>query len=117
MVRIYTYSKCSTCKSATRWLTKHGHLFTEIAIRQTPPSPQELKRMLKAQNSLKKLFNTSGLDYRALGLAKTFDTLTEAEAFALLLGNGNLVKRPFVISEKVQLTGFDDAVWTKAFNV
>jgi arsenate reductase (glutaredoxin) len=66
--------------------------------------------------NLRRLFNTSGMDYRALGLGEKLDGLTTDEAFALLAGNGNLVKRPFAIDEsaRVFLTGFREPEWAKA---
>jgi arsenate reductase len=111
MVKIYTYSKCSTCKLATTWLAHEGIKFEEIQIRQTPPTIEEFELMLSVTKSLKKLFNTSGLDYRAMDLASRFDTLSKDEAFKLLLSNGNLVKRPFLVSKKAMLVGFDPKVW------
>jgi arsenate reductase len=35
-------------------------------------------------------------------------------ALALLAGNGNLVKRPFLLGDGVALTGFDEAAWAAA---
>lgn len=64
---------------------------------------------------LKKIFNTSGQDYRALGLADKFDALSESEAIELLTTHGNLVKRPFLISPRVGLVGFNEAAWAMAF--
>ena len=40
MVRIYTYSKCDTCRRALRFLRERNVEFEEIAIRETPPSNQ-----------------------------------------------------------------------------
>jgi len=117
MVRIYTYSKCSTCKSAINWLTQEGIKFEEIPIRETPPSVEELDAMLKSMVSLKKLFNTSGMDYRAMDMASRFDTLSVQDAFALLQSNGNLVKRPFLVSRKVMLVGFNAQTWKEKFKV
>jgi arsenate reductase len=39
----------------------------------------------------------------------------EADALALLAGNGRLVKRPFALGEGFGLAGFDAAEWTRAF--
>ena len=64
--------------------------------------------------NLRRLVNTSGLEYRALGLAAKLPALAEAEALALLAGNGRLVKRPFLLGAKVGLVGFDAAVWAAA---
>lgn len=112
---VYTYAKCSTCRDATRWLREHGLAFVEKPIRETPPSAAELRRMLRHYGgNLRRLFNTSGQDYRTLGLAAKFATLTEAEAFALLGANGNLVKRPFLLGPDVGLVGFDPQAWAAA---
>jgi arsenate reductase len=111
-LKIYTYSHCSTCRAAVKWLRAHGTSFDELPIRETPPSAAELRAMLAARGGdRRKLFNTSGRDYRELGLGGKLDAMTEAEAFALLASNGNLVKRPFLIGPGVALTGFDEKAW------
>jgi arsenate reductase (glutaredoxin) len=115
MVVIYTYASCDSCRRAVKWLRAHGVAFTEKPIRETPPSPAELRRMLQHQGGeLRRIFNTAGTDYRALGLKDRLATLTEREAIALLTGNGNLVKRPFLLGDAVGLVGFDEAAWAKA---
>lgn len=112
---VYTYAKCSTCRKAVKWLEAQGIAFTEKAIRETPPSSAELKRMLAYQDGqLKKLFNTSGGDYRELQLGPKLADMPVAEALALLQGNGNLVKRPFLLTDKVGLVGFKEDVWAAA---
>jgi arsenate reductase len=40
--------------------------------------------------------------------------MSEAEAIALLAGNGNLVKRPFLLGGGVALVGFDEKTWAAA---
>jgi arsenate reductase len=40
--------------------------------------------------------------------------MTEAEALALLAGNGRLVKRPFVLGDGFGLVGFDPDAWAAA---
>lgn len=114
---VYTYAKCSTCRNATQWLREHGLEFEERPIRETPPTLDELRAMLAAQGGeIRRLFNTSGMDYRAQNLAVVLPGLNEAAAFELLRGNGNLVKRPFLLSAqgKVGLVGFKPEAWTKA---
>lgn len=116
MLTLYTYAKCSTCRAASKWLRERGVPFEERAIRETPPSLAELRRMLAARGGeIRRLFNTSGTDYRAQGLGEKLPALSEAEALALLAGNGNLVKRPFALGDGVALTGFDEATWKEAF--
>ncbi len=117
MLKVYTYAKCSTCRKAVKFLRDHHIEFTERPIRETPPSPEELKDMLKArEGNVRALFNTSGLDYKALGLSTKLPGMSEAETLHLLSTNGNLVKRPFAISKDVLLGGFDEATWEKSLS-
>lgn len=112
---VYTYAKCSTCRDAIRWLNDRGILHVEKPIKETPPTIAELKAMMAEQGGeLRRLFNTSGLEYRAQGLAQKLPVLSEAEALRLLAGNGMLVKRPFLLGRGVGLVGFKEAAWAKA---
>lgn len=113
---IYTLAQCSTCRDATKWLRAHGIDFAEKPIRETPPSETELRRMLAFQGgNVRKLLNSSGLEYRALGLSRTLPAMTEDEVLSLLASNGSLVKRPFALGGKAGAVGFDEEVWTAKF--
>jgi len=116
MLKVYAYSKCDTCRKALKFLRARKIVFQEIAIRETPPSPSELKAMLDARGQIRKLFNTSGADYKALGLGAKLAGMSEAEAIGLLSGNGNLIKRPFLIGDGVNLVGFDEVEWRSALS-
>ena len=50
-----------------------------------------------------------------MNLKDLLPTLTEPEALALLCAHGNLVKRPFALSENAGTTGFDAETWAKLF--
>lgn len=112
---LYAYKSCDTCRKASKWLKEHNIEHEIKAIRETPPSPAELKQALAANGGdLRKLFNTSGGDYRELGIKDKLPTMTEKDAFDLLSKNGNLVKRPFLIGDSVSLVGFNEAAWAAA---
>ena len=116
-LRVYAYQGCSTCKTALKWLKQQGLPFTELAIRETPPTVAELRTALDARSGdMRPLFNVSGQDYRALGLKDTLPTMKADAALELLASNGNLVKRPFVVDAKsgVTLVGFKEVEWQKA---
>jgi arsenate reductase len=114
-MKIHTYAKCDTCRKAVKWLREKGLTFEEIPIRETPPSPGELQRMLAFYDGdLRRLFNTSGQDYRALGIKDKLAALTPDEAITLLAGNGNLIKRPFLLGGDGGLVGFREEEWAKA---
>ncbi|MGB0745034.1 MAG: arsenate reductase family protein [Opitutales bacterium] len=111
-MKVYTYKNCSTCRKATKWLEAKGLEFEELPIRETPPSKAELKVMLAHYDGdLRRLFNTSGGDYRELGLKDTLPSMSEAEAFELLCKRGNLVKRPFLLGDGFGLAGFKEGDW------
>ncbi|MEN9576061.1 MAG: hypothetical protein RL514_3916 [Verrucomicrobiota bacterium] len=111
-VRLYEYSGCDTCRRAKKFLAARDLAFDAIPIREQPPTPAELKRMLALYGGdLRRLFNTSGGDYKAMKLAERLPTLTEAEALNLLATHGNLVKRPFLLTERSGLVGFKQPEW------
>ena len=119
MLKVYHYAKCSTCQNALRWLQARDVKFTAHAIRETPPNAAELTAMLHARDgNLRRICNTSGMDYRALGLAEKLPAMSTSEALALLATNGMLIKRPFALDPKagVFLTGFREAEWEKALS-
>ena len=117
MLKVYAYKGCSTCREALKWLNARGIPFEEVAIRETPPYLEELESMLATRpGGLRSLFNTSGLDYRAMNLKDRLPQMDEAAAIQLLAENGNLIKRPFAIDTAagVFLTGFKEAEWQAA---
>ena len=68
--------------------------------------------MLASQDgNIRKLFNTSGGDYKALNLKEKLPNMTKTEAIDLLSKNGNLIKRPFVIFGDRGLVGFKEKEW------
>jgi len=116
MLKVFTYAKCSTCQKAVAWLQSRGIAHKEVAIKEAPPSVPELRAMLKARGSFTKLSNSSGIEFRALGMKEKLTALPETEALALLAGNGMLIRRPFALDEKrgVFLTGFREPEWQAA---
>lgn len=110
-IRVYTYEKCSTCRNATRWLDARGVDYDEVPIRETPPTTEELTQMQASVGKRSKLFNTSGMDYRAMALKDKLPTLSDNEAYALLRSNGMLVKRPFLLTPNGGAVGFREKEW------
>jgi arsenate reductase len=110
-MKVFIYDKCDTCRKAVKFLNERGIKSEFVAIRETPPTIAELKRMLGYVGDIKRLFNTSGLDYKALNMKERLPKLTESEALALLAANGNLVKRPFALAKSRGTTGFKQDEW------
>jgi arsenate reductase len=116
MVSVYAYKGCDSCRKALKWLVEKKIPHEVKAIRETPPSVAELQAAVAAfGGDLRPLFNTSGSDYRELGLKDKLPGMNAGEAVALLARNGNLVKRPFVVGEGVTLAGFKEEEWRRVF--
>jgi arsenate reductase len=112
VIRIYTYEKCDTCRKALKFLAARGVEPQVVPIREQPPTRAELKKMLEMMGGeLRKLFNTSGRDYKELGLRDRLPEMSEADALDLLSKNGNLVKRPFLLAGESGTVGFKEAEW------
>ncbi|MDB6155404.1 MAG: arsenate reductase-related protein [Chthoniobacteraceae bacterium] len=114
--RVYVYEKCDTCRKALKFLKENSIAHEALPIRQQPPTVDELKAMLAhVGGDLRRLFNTSGLDYKALNMKERLPQLSQEEAFALLAGNGNLVKRPFLLGDGGGLVGFKESEWARFY--
>lgn len=108
------YPPCSTCKKARKWLDDNAVFYESRHIKENNPSYEELKNWYeKSGLPLKKFFNTSGIQYRALELKDKLPGMTEEEQLRLLASDGMLVKRPLVVTENAVLTGFKAADWEK----
>lgn len=108
------YPKCTTCQKAKRFLDENGMNYDERNIKEQNPTIEELKDWHKASGlPLKKFFNTSGMLYRSMELAKKLPSMSEDEQFALLASDGMLVKRPILVADNTVLVGFKESEWEK----
>ena len=101
------YPKCSTCKKAKAFLDAHKISYTVRDIQSENPTLEELRDWWKISGfPLRRFFNTSGLQYRALDLKNRLPEMTEEEQLALLATDGMLVKRPVLVLENRVFLGF-----------
>lgn len=115
-LKVYAYANCGTCRKAKKYLAARGIEFTEIPIREQPPSERELRIMLEAcDGQISRLFNTAGQDYRQGGYKEKLKTMSVGQALSELAANGNLIKRPFVIADEIALVGFKPELWDTFF--
>ena len=109
------YPKCTTCQRAQRWLEDNRIAYTLRDIKGEHPTYDELAAWHRRSGlPLKKFFNTSGLQYKALGLKDKLPEMSEEEQLALLATDGMLVKRPILVGEDFVRTGFRQAEWETA---
>lgn len=106
------YPKCTTCQKAQKWLNDKGVSYELRDIKANNPTAQELRHLhAKSGLPLKRFFNTSGLQYKALGLKDRLASMSEDEQLALLATDGMLVKRPILVGDGFVLVGFKQTEW------
>ena len=112
---LYSYLKCSTCRKAAKWLESKNFEFKIIDIVKEPPLVNYLDQALEQySDDNKRIFNTRGKAFKTLDL--DIDRLSKEEIIQLLLSDGKLVKRPFLIYEEEKvILGFNEIEYAKLF--
>ena len=84
-MKVYCYSRCTTCKKALKWLDENGVEHEVIDIKESHPDKETLREYyVKSGLPLKRFWNTSGIPYREMGLSKKLLEMSEDEQLALL---------------------------------
>jgi len=106
---------CTTCRKAAKWLESKDFEFQLIDIVKEPPLVNYLNLALEQYSDDKKrIFNTRGKAFKNLDL--DIDSLSKEEIIQLLLSDGKLIKRPFLIYEgKKVILGFNEIQYAKEF--
>ena len=111
----YSYLKCSTCRKAAKWLDEKDFEYQLIDIVKEPPLLDYLNLALEQYSEDKKrIFNTRGKSFKSINL--DIYSLSRKEIIQLLLNDGKLIKRPFLVyEEKKVILGFDEIEYVKQF--
>ena len=112
----YSYLKCSTCRKAAKWLDKKDYEYQLIDIVKEPPLLDYLNLALdQYSEDKKKIFNTRGKAFKSINV--DIYTLSREEIIQLLLSDGKLIKRPFLVyEEKKVILGFNEIEYAKQFS-
>ena len=111
----YSFLKCSTCRKAAKWLDKEDFKYQLIDIVKEPPLFNYLNLAIEQYSADKKsIFNTRGKAFKSLNL--DIYGLAREKIIQLLLSDGKLIKRPFLIyEEKKVILGFNEIEYAKQF--
>ena len=111
----YSYFKCSTCRKAAKWLERKDFEYQLIDIVNEPPLLDYLSLALEQYSAdKKKIFNTRGKAFKSINL--DIYSLSRKEIIQLLLSDGKLIKRPFLVYEgKRVILGFNEIEYAKQF--
>lgn len=110
-MKIYTLKTCDRCRLATKWLRENQCTFEEIPIREISPPLEAFRFAISNGLPLRSFLNPSGQEYRRLNLKDRLPEMSQEEVLSLLIGNGNLIKRPFLVTDDQVLVGFKAEEW------
>tara|TARA_Y100001968_G_scaffold200457_1_gene184009 strand:- start:397 stop:744 length:348 start_codon:yes stop_codon:yes gene_type:complete len=112
-LKLFSYSSCSTCCRAIKWLNTNNIAFELIDLLVTPPPKEMLISASEIYGDRKYLLNTSGVVYRSIG-SDVIKKMTDNEFFKQLYKEPRLIKRPFLYkSDKCFLIGFKEEKWAE----
>jgi len=111
----YSYLKCSTCRKASKWLDERNFEYQLFDILKEPPLINYLNIALEQYSAnIKGIFNTRDKAFKSIN--KNIDSLSREEIVKLLLSDGKLVKRPFLVyEEKKIILGFNEIEYVNEF--
>ena len=110
----YSYLKCSTCRKAAKWLESKNFEFEFHDIVKEPPLVDYLNLAFEQYSDDKKrIFNTRGKAFKSINT--DIYSLQREEIIQLLLSDGKLIKRPFLVYEKKVILGFNEIEYAKKF--
>ncbi|CAI0713968.1 arsenate reductase (glutaredoxin) [Serratia quinivorans] len=97
-VTIYHNPRCSKSRETLALLEQHGVTPEVVLYLETPPSVEQLKKLLKELGftSARELMRKKEDLYKELKLAD--ESLSEAQLLAAMVANPKLIERPIVVN-------------------
>lgn len=101
---IYGIKNCDTMKKARAWLDQHSIQYQFHDYKKDGLTPELLTQFIQ-QLGVEQVLNKRGTSYRALS-DEIKNNLTPATAFAAILANSSLIKRPILVHQNQYYVGF-----------
>ena len=109
----YSHLKCSTCRKAAKWLENKAFQYQLVDIVKEPPLLKYINIALDQYSiDIKSIFNTRGKAFKSINI--DIYSLSREEIIQLLLSDGKLIKRPFLVYEENKvILGFNEIEYAK----
>ncbi len=100
-------------QKAKAWLDQHGVSYQTVDMIKEVPKASTIETWLEtSQVPIRRLFNTSGMKYRELGLKDQVGEFTASKASQVLSTDGMLIKRPLILREdQLVAIGFNEKIY------
>ena len=116
MLTVYGIKSCDTCRKARKYFAEHDIEFRFHDVRDDGLDIQMLERWSE-RIEWQKLLNRQSLTWRKIPEVDR-NEMTRDRAFALMLDQPTLIKRPVLESPQFKAVGFSETrfgeYWTKA---
>ena len=116
-MKLYGIPNCDTVKKARAWLASHDIGFEFHDFKKHGISAELAQRWLQ-QASSEQLINRKGTTWRGLPELQKMAITDNAAAQQLMLDKTSVIKRPLLEQDgRLLHIGFDDAAYSKLFNL
>jgi len=114
MLTVFGIRSCDTCRKARKYLAEHDIEFRFHDVRDDGLDIQMLERW-SARLDWQKLLNRKSLTWRKIPEVDR-DDMTRERAFALMLDQPTLLKRPVLEAERFMAVGFSERRFSEFLN-
>ena len=108
MIKVFGINNCTSVRNALKFFEEQGKKVEYINLIKEKPTWQEMQKIKQIGNfAIIDLFNSNGKLFSDMGLKEKFNSLSEEEAFKLLVTDALLFKRPLVVDGNYARTGWN----------
>ncbi|MED7787754.1 ArsC/Spx/MgsR family protein [Francisella sp. 19X1-34] len=108
MIKVFGINNCTSVRNALKFFEEKGKKVEYINLRKERPTWQEMQKIKQIGNfEVIDLFNSNGRLFSDMGLKEKFNSLSEEDAFKLLVTDALLFKRPLVVDGNYARTGWN----------
>ncbi|OEZ33588.1 ArsC family transcriptional regulator [Francisella endosymbiont of Amblyomma maculatum] len=108
MIKVFGINNCTSVRNALKFFEEKGKKVEYVNLNKEKPTWQEMQQIKQIGGfETIDLFNSNGKLFAEMGLKEKFDSLSEEEAFKLLITDALLFKRPLVVDGNYARTGWN----------
>jgi Spx/MgsR family transcriptional regulator len=113
MIKIYGIKNCDTVKKSLKWLAENNIEYQFHDYKKDGVDEVQLQKFIE-KFGWQKVLNLKSRTWRSLSDEEK--PVNQIAAIALMKEKSSIIKRPIIDSGSIQLLGFDEGEYRKAFN-
>lgn len=108
MIKVFGINNCTSVRNVLKFFEEKGKKVEYVNLKKEKPTWQEMQQIKQIGGfETIDLFNSTGKLFAEMGLKEKLDSLSEEEAFKLLITDTLLFKRPLVVDGNYARTGWN----------